>query len=82
MRYLWELIAGWLIARKNGGEYYIMRGERWRDASDVGSCNFCHLGDYRKVIQFGVLRGEWYGGEVLVRICRKCLDALKKLAKE
>ncbi len=52
----------------------------WQDISKDGGCNFCHLDDHRKVIQFGVLRGEWSGGEVVVRICRKCLDALKKLA--
>ena len=24
MRYLWELIAGWLISKRNGGEYVIL----------------------------------------------------------
>ena len=55
---------------------------RWQDVSKVGRCNFCNLDDNRKVLQFGVLRGEWYGGQPLVRICRKCLDALKKLGNE
>ena len=55
---------------------------RWQNVSDVGSCNFCNLDDHRKVLQFGVLRGKWYGGQPLVRICRKCLGELKKLANE
>ena len=27
MRYLIELLLGWLIGKRNGGEYYIMAGE-------------------------------------------------------
>ena len=55
---------------------------KWKDVEDVGSCNFCHMDDHRKVIQFGALRGKWHGGQPLVRICRKCLAELKKLANE
>ena len=54
---------------------------KWKDIKDVGECNFCRLNDYRKVMEFGCLRGEWHhGGQVVVRICRKCLEALNRLA--
>lgn len=54
---------------------------KWKSVEAIGECNFCSLNDHRKVLQFGVLRGKWYGGEALMRICRKCLVALNKLAK-
>ena len=28
MRYLFEMLFGWLIGKRNGGEYYFMEGER------------------------------------------------------
>ena len=27
MRYLFEMLFGWLIGKRNGGEYYIVAGE-------------------------------------------------------
>ena len=31
MRYLFEMLLGWLIGKRNGGEYYFMEGNDERN---------------------------------------------------
>lgn len=57
-----------------------MRGA-WVDRKDRGSCNFCSDPNgkrYRKVFEFKADDG---GGTSMVRICRRCLEELNKLAR-